>query len=116
MAVADLKSRCCSITGRVCTLRDGRPLLIATALFGNTDVVKLLVDRGADLSAKSPDVRGYTTVLSEAARTGDDSLMRMLIERGADVKTAGVAAFSNAARAGCAKCLEILIGGADRRI
>lgn len=94
---------------------DGRtPLLIAAALFANTDVVKLLLDRGADLSAKSPDPRGYRTVLSEAARTGDPALLRLLIERGADVKSAGVVAFLNAARADCTKCLEILIAGADR--
>ena len=94
---------------------DGRtPILIAAALFGNTGVVKLLLDRGADLSAKSPDPRGYATVLSEAARTGDASLMRLLIERGADVKSAGVVAVFSAARADCTKCLEILIGGADR--
>jgi ankyrin repeat protein len=94
---------------------DGRtPLLIAAARFGNAEVIKLLLGRGADLSAKSPDPRGYATVLSEAARTGDDALLRMLIERGADVKSAGVVAFLNAARADCAKCLEILIGGADR--
>ncbi|HXG63883.1 MAG TPA: ankyrin repeat domain-containing protein [Blastocatellia bacterium] len=94
---------------------DGRtPLLIAAGLFGNTEVVKLLLDRGADLAAKSPAPNGYATVLSEAARTGDDALLRLLIERGADVKGAGVLAFSNAARADCARCLDILIGGADR--
>jgi ankyrin repeat protein len=94
---------------------DGRtPLLIATGLFGNTEVVKLLLERGADLSAKSPAPNGYQTVLSETARTGDATLMRMLIERGADVKSAGVLAFANAARVGGPKCLEILIDGADR--
>lgn len=90
------------------------PLLIAAGLFGNTEVVKLLLDRGAGLSAKSPDPRGYATVLSEAARWGDDALLRMLIERGADVKSGGVIALSNAARAECAKCLDLLIGAADR--
>jgi ankyrin repeat protein len=95
---------------------DGRtPLLIATALFGNTEVVKLLLERGADLSAKSPAPNGYATVLSEAARVGDAALLRLLIERGAEVKSAGVLAFANAAKADCAQCLEILAGGADRR-
>ncbi|HXG93921.1 MAG TPA: ankyrin repeat domain-containing protein [Blastocatellia bacterium] len=91
------------------------PLLIATGLFGNTEVVKLLLDRGADLTAKSPDTRGYATVLLEAARTGDESLLRLLIERGADVKSAGAGALFHAARSDCAKCLELLINGTDRR-
>ena len=90
------------------------PLLVAT-INGHFDLAKSMLDRGADLSAKSPAPNGYATVLSEAARTGDESLLRMLIERGGDVKSAGVLAFSNAARAECTKCLEILIAGADRR-
>ena len=95
---------------------DGRtPLLIAAGLFANYEVVKLLLDSGADLSPKSPAINGYATVLSEAARTCDESLLRMLVERGADLKEAGVIAFSNAARGGCTKCLESLIENADRR-
>jgi ankyrin repeat protein len=94
---------------------DGRtPLLIAAGLFANTEVIKLLLDRRADLSAKSPTINGYATVLSEAARTGDESLLRMLIGRGADIKNAGVVALANADRTNCAKCLELLIAGADR--
>jgi ankyrin repeat protein len=95
---------------------DGRtPLLIAAGLFGNTEVIKLLLERGADLSAKSPAPNGYASVLSEAARVGDPALLRLLTERGAELKSAGVLAFANAAKADCAPCLEILIGGADRR-
>ena len=94
---------------------DGRtPLLIAAGQFANTEVVKLLLDHGANLSAKSPTNNGYATVLSEAARTGDEALMRLLIERGADEKNAGVIAFANAARANCLHCLELLINAADR--
>ena len=90
------------------------PLLIAAGLFGNTDIVKLLLDRGADLAAKSPTVNGYATVLSEAARLGDESLLRMLIDRGADVKSAGLVALANADRANCEKCFELLIEPLDR--
>ncbi|HJQ27601.1 MAG TPA: ankyrin repeat domain-containing protein [Blastocatellia bacterium] len=91
------------------------PLLIAAGRFDNTAVVRLLLDHGADLSAKSPATNGFQTVLSEAARSGDEALLRMLIERGADVKSAGVLALLNANRSGCAKCLELLAEGADRR-
>jgi ankyrin repeat protein len=94
---------------------DGRtPLLIAAGHLGNTEVIKLLLDRGADLSAKSPSNLGYATVLSEAARTGDESLLRMLIKRGADVKSAGVVALWDASRSDCSKCFELLADGADR--
>src|SRR5581483_10001264 len=91
------------------------PLLIAAGRFGNTAVVRLLLDHGADLSAKSPAANGFQTVLSEAARSGDEALLGMLIERGADVKSAGVLALLNASRADCAKCLELLAAGVDRR-
>ncbi|HSB11321.1 MAG TPA: ankyrin repeat domain-containing protein, partial [Blastocatellia bacterium] len=47
---------------------DGRtPLLIAAGQPGSNAVVKLLIDRGASLTAKSPAVVGYTTPLAEAA-------------------------------------------------
>ncbi|MBI3652311.1 MAG: ankyrin repeat domain-containing protein [Acidobacteria bacterium] len=65
------------------------PLLIATGQFGASEVVKLLLSRGANLLVKSPIINGYSTPLSEAARTCNDALLRMLIERGADVKGAG---------------------------
>jgi ankyrin repeat protein len=90
------------------------PLLIAAGLSGSNAVVKLLLDRGADPSAKSPTGRGYATVLSEAARTGDESRLRMLIDRGADVKSAGIAPLVNAYTAKCAACFEMLMERADR--
>ncbi|HZS10079.1 MAG TPA: ankyrin repeat domain-containing protein [Blastocatellia bacterium] len=94
---------------------DGRtPLLIAAEQFSNSGVIKLLLERGADLSAKSPNNLGYATVLSEAARTGDLALLRLLISRGAEVKSAGAPALWNAARAECAQCFELLADGADR--
>jgi ankyrin repeat protein len=61
---------------------DGRTtLLIAAGQFGNNEVVKLLLDRGASLSEKSPAGRGYSTPLSEAASVDNAPLLRMLIER-----------------------------------
>jgi ankyrin repeat protein len=94
---------------------DGRtPLLIAAGQFGSTAVVKLLLASGANLSVKSPAVIGYSTPLSEAARTGDVALLRMLIERGADVKSAGFQPLSNAYKAKCAECLELLMERSDQ--
>ena len=95
---------------------DGRtPLLIAAGQRGSLEIVKLLLDRGASLSTKSPSTVGYATPLSEAASIGDDVLLRMLIERGADVKSAGRPALASAYRAKCAKCVEILLEHADRQ-
>jgi ankyrin repeat protein len=89
---------------------DGRtPLLIAAGQFGTGAMVRLLVDRGADPSAKSPTVIGYMTPLAEAASVGDDALMRMLIDRGVAVKAAGVAPLRYAVMSRCRKCLEMLI-------
>lgn len=94
---------------------DGRtPLLIGAGQFGCNEVVKLLLDRGANLAAKSPSTVGYSTALSEAARIGDESLLRTLIQRGADVKSAGFQALTAANRAKCEKCLEILMERADK--
>lgn len=94
---------------------DGRtPLLIAAGQFGCNAVVKLLLDRGANLAAKSPSTVGYSTALSEAARVGDESLLRMFIQHGADVKSAGFQALTSANRAKCEKCLEILMERADK--
>ncbi len=92
---------------------DGRtPLLIAAEQFGNDEVVMLLLDRGASLSARSPSLIGYSTVLSEAARVGDEARVRLLIERGAVAKGTGVLALANAYK--YAKCLDLLVESADR--
>ena len=90
------------------------PLLIAAGQLGRNAVVKLLLDRGANVAVKSPVNVGYSTPLSEAARFGDEALLQMLIDRGADVKNAGKVALTNANRAKCAKCLERFTENADR--
>ena len=69
---------------------DGRtPLLIACGLFGNSPVVKLLLDHGAKVAVKIGALFGDVTPLSEAAYAGDEAIMRMLIEHGFEVKRAG---------------------------
>jgi len=90
------------------------PLLIASGQRGGSAVVKLLLDRGANLAVKSPVTVGYATPLAEASRFGDEALLRMLIDRGADVNSAGKFAQASATRAKCAKCLETLIEHSDQ--
>jgi len=90
------------------------PLLIAAGPFGSNAIIKLLLDRGADLAAKSPSNRGDSTVLSEAARTGDIARLRMFIDRGADVKAAGVLPLVNAYISNCAQCQDALMEKNDK--
>jgi ankyrin repeat protein len=67
-------------------LRDRRggvtPLMYAAAL-GSIDTMRLLLDRGADVNARS--AAGATALMWAAA---DPAKVRLLVERGADVKAA----------------------------
>jgi ankyrin repeat protein len=63
--------------------KQGRtPLMIASAGDGNSDVVKLLIYKGADLSVKD---NSNSTALLEAVDANDNATIRLLIEKGADV-------------------------------
>ena len=57
------------------------PLLIAASYPGTVDVLRLLLDRGADLRAQD---RGGATALSLAVRSADVEVSRFLVERGLD--------------------------------
>jgi len=58
------------------------PPLAAAASRGHLEIVKLLLDRGADIDAKSPNF-GYTA-LWWAAWTGKTNVVQLLLERGAN--------------------------------
>ncbi|HSF23481.1 MAG TPA: ankyrin repeat domain-containing protein, partial [Blastocatellia bacterium] len=92
------------------------PLLIAAGQFGCRDVVRLLLDRGADIKVKSPGLGGDMTPLTEAARLSDEALLRLLIERGADLKAAGPGPLAYAQYAQCEKCIDVLTSGAAPEI
>ena len=92
---------------------EGRtPLLIACRRSGAKDVVKLLLERGANPSVKVGGLVGEVTPLSEAMYAGDESIFRLLVEHGADRKAAGPVALAFAYRARCEKCVEELSAGA----
>jgi ankyrin repeat protein len=89
------------------------PLMIAVGSRGAADVVKLLIEKGADVHYSQ---RGYTVLM--AAVEGDDrSVVRLLLAKGADVKArnrAGYTALHAAALAGDRAIAEDLLAhGAD---
>ena len=65
-------------------------LIVATP-FGRADVVKILLDAGANVNAK--DVRGMTPLMLAAATDHHESteVLRMLLDRGADVNMKSLA-------------------------
>jgi ankyrin repeat protein len=77
--------------GRMLTLR-GATLLHVAAEFGQADVVRVLLDLGADVNARAlidaDGVGGQTAIFHAATQNGDFGLevVRLLISRGADVR------------------------------
>jgi ankyrin repeat protein len=95
--------------------RDSRtPLLIASGRNGAAPVVKLLLDHGANPSAHSPAFFDVMTPLAEAAYAGDETVLRMLLARGVNVKAAGPNPLAFAILAGCTRCVDLLMGSADK--
>jgi ankyrin repeat protein len=56
------------------------------AFGGNEAVVRLLIDRGADVNTQGGVHRN---ALQAAALKGDEAVVRLLVDRGADVNTQG---------------------------
>ena len=83
-------ARCCSRSGADPNARskDGRtPLMIAAGISGASDVVKLLLDQGANhRRGDAEPVRTDHVALTEAAYAGDEATFRLLLERGRDPK------------------------------
>jgi ankyrin repeat protein len=96
---------------------EGRtPLLIAAKRNGSADVVKLLLERGADPSVQAGGLLGPMTPLSEAMYAGDETVFKLLLDKGANRKAAGPIALAFAFRARCDKCVEALIGTAGQDV
>ena len=96
---------------------DGFHPLGLAAFFRHPDVVRFLLERGADVDAVARNARIKTTALQAAAASGDNESARLLLEAGADVNTTqpgGFTALHAAAAEGNTELMELLLGhGAD---
>ena len=98
-------------------VRDGWTALMHAARDGHTEVVKLLIDNGADLNHKS---NGGVTALRTAAREGRTEVVKLLIDNGADMNIKDVdgwTALMHASIYGHTEVVKLLVeNGADMNI
>ena len=87
------------------------PLALAASIYGSSELVKLLLDKGARPSEPNMSLFGPITALTEAAYAGDTTTFRLLLERGLDPKIDAPIALLFALRAGCVECAEMLVKG-----
>lgn len=86
------------------------PLLILSAGEGQEEIVRLLLDAGADINAVSALTEA--TALAFAAIKGRPSVVRVLLERGAAVDMpsgSGATPLTHAASEGQTECLRLLL-------
>src|SRR6266852_6401059 len=83
------------------------PLMIAARRPGNSAVVKLLLEHGAN---PNPNLHPATesSPLIEAATAADGSSMELLLARGADAKASAQPALEMAVSQRCPKCFALL--------
>ena len=88
--------------------------LVEASHAGSTDIVSLLLDKGADVNAQDAD--GYTA-LSIASRNGHTEVVKLLLDKGADVNVQdadGDTALIWASRNGHTEVVKLLLDkGAD---
>ena len=90
---------------------NGASPLILAARHGYKDLVTLLLDRGADVNARSSSDRRGTSALDEAATDGRMELVQLLLDRGAEIKhqTRGFTALHKAAVNGRIEVMKLLL-------
>lgn len=79
------------------------------ARLGHEDVVRILLDNGADVNTDSGS--GFKNPLYEAAMSQDVGMMRLLLDRGADIKAfeCGESAFDRAITMGYEEVICVLV-------
>lgn len=94
----------------------GFTALVWAAGKGNTEIVKLLLSKGADVNAKDKAVYGGTALMA-AANRGHTEIVKLLLSKGADVNAkdeAGGTALMAAAGNGNTEIVNLLLSkGAD---
>jgi ankyrin repeat protein len=90
------------------------PIMIAAGRPGGTQIVKLLLERGAN---PNPNTHPETesSPLMEAATASNAETMALLLEHGATWKGEGQQALTIAISVRCSKCAELLIANKIRR-
>lgn len=84
------------------------PLMISARKPGNSLVVKLLLEHGANPNANAkPETE--SSALLEALTAGDAASTELLIEHGADAKATGETGLDMAITNNCAKCLDLIV-------
>lgn len=83
------------------------PLMIAARKPGNSALVKLLLEKGANPNPNSHP-SAESSPLLEAATAGDAASVELLIAKGAEVKPVGETAINMAVSMECPKCLSLL--------
>jgi ankyrin repeat protein len=94
---------------------DGRtPLLVATTWSQSYEVVKLLLDQGANASPVVNSYRGPLTSLRLAAELGDEAVLHLLVDRGVDPQALkGVPLLLATQGEDAILCADLLIKSAD---
>ncbi|KAL1966418.1 hypothetical protein VTN77DRAFT_4560 [Rasamsonia byssochlamydoides] len=80
--------------------------LTCAARRGHDEIVRLLLDRGANINARG---RFSMTALQEAASEGNKAVVQLLLARGADVNAGSSTALHKAARGGHKEVMRLLL-------
>ena len=98
----------------ICDKLEDNAQLVDAAKAGHEEVVRLLLDQGADVNRRCS---WRSSPLAEAAKAGHEAVVRLLLDRGADMNSSGIwgnSPLAEAAEAGHEAVVRLLLDrGAD---